>query len=150
MNHRVFGRKLSRTKNERRRLLQGLAREMFVHGKIVTTRAKAKAVQPLIEKLVTHAKVGSNANVRQIRKVLAQKESVDKLLADAKTRFATRTSGYTRILHLASRPSDNAQMAHLSFVDSIVETEVIKPKETKKEVKVEKPKKKVVSKKKKS
>jgi large subunit ribosomal protein L17 len=128
MRHAYFGKKLSRTKNERRRLFQSLARELFMHGGIVTTLAKAKAVQPLIEKLITKAKRGDASDMMQIRKVLAEKNSVVQLLQDAKTRFATRSSGFTRILKLDSRISDRAKMAQLSFVDAIVDSDTIKPK----------------------
>ena len=62
MRHSVFGRQLSRDKNERRRLLQGLARDLIHHGLVRTTLAKAKAVQPLIEKLVTSAKKSFGAD----------------------------------------------------------------------------------------
>lgn len=95
--------KLSRTKNERRRLLQGLARDLFVHGTIKTSIAKAKATQPLVEKLVTLAKKGS---VKEVKKVLASKDIEKTLLADAKTRFGSRNSGFTRIIHLGKRKGD--------------------------------------------
>ena len=127
MNHKIFGRKLSRTKNERRRLLQGLARELVIHGSIQTTLAKAKAVQPLIEKLVTKAKNGKSPDVAVIRAVLAEKQSVDRLLSDAKTRFSGRSSGYTRIIKLGIRRADFAQMVLFSFVDQPVNAEVIAP-----------------------
>jgi large subunit ribosomal protein L17 len=137
MRHSYFGKKLSRTKNERRRLLQSLARELFVHGGISTSLAKAKAVQPLVEKLITKAKKGGASDLIAIRKELAERESVNKLLADAKTRFSGRNSGFTRIIKLDTRISDHSKMAHLSFVDAIAETEVVKAKPVKAE-KVEK------------
>lgn len=114
MRHRVFGKQLSRTKNERCRLLQGLARELILRGSITTTIAKAKAVQPMVEKLVTHAKKGSAAS---IKKVLADWRTMRMLRSDAKTRFGKRTSGYTRIIKLASRAGDSAQEVMLAFVD---------------------------------
>jgi len=152
MRHSYYGRKLSRTKNERRRLFQGLARDMILYGKITTTVAKAKAVQPLIEKLITNAKKGTNAGINEVRKVLADKKSVDAYLKDAKTRFAGRTSGYTRIIKLGVLRSDASHMATLSFIDERVETEVIAPNKEKKIGKIDKkeqvkPKKKIVVKK---
>lgn len=138
MRHSYYGKKLSRTKNERRRLFQGLARDMILRGRITTTLAKAKAVQPLIEKIITNAKKGTNAGVNEVRKVLADKKSVDAFLKDAKTRFADRTSGYTRIIKLGIMRSDASNMATLSFVDERVETDVIPMKKgNKKEGKVE-------------
>jgi len=59
MRHSVFGRKFSRTKNERKQLLQGLVRDLLIHGEIKTSLPKAKASQPMIEKLITKAKDGS-------------------------------------------------------------------------------------------
>jgi large subunit ribosomal protein L17 len=152
MRHSYFGRKLSRSKNERRRLLQGLARDLILHGRITTTVAKAKAVQPLVERLVTNAKKGTNAGVNEVRKVLADKKSVASLLEDAKTRFTTRTSGFTRIIKLGVLRSDASSMAMISFVDDRVDTQVIVPKGkkvsgVKSEKKAVKSVKKVVSKK---
>jgi large subunit ribosomal protein L17 len=148
MRHSYFGKKLSRTKNERRRLLQILARDVLIHGQIKTTLAKAKAVQPLVEKLITNVKKGTSAGMIQVRKVLADKKSVDFLLNDTKTRFASRTSGYTRIIKLGTIRSDAAQEVLLSFVDERVVAEVVgakkaekaaKPAKTEAKPKAEKP-----------
>lgn len=114
MKHGVRGRKLSRTKNERRRLLQGLARELIARGSIKVTLAKAKAVQPLIEKLITRAKRGSTASLKRI---LSDWKSTKLLLSDAKSRFAVRSSGFTRIVKIGSRAGDNAKEVLLQFVD---------------------------------
>ncbi len=117
MNHSVFGRKLSRTKNERKRLFSNLIRDLIFHGKIITSRAKAKAVQPLVEKLVTKAKRGSDADRRNILAILPYGEVVDTLLADAKDRFSQRNSGFTRVVRMGVARSDNSEEAMLSFVD---------------------------------
>lgn len=137
MRHSVFGRQLSRDKNERRRLLQGLARDLIHHGLVRTTLAKAKAVQPLIEKLVTSAKKSFGGGSRrgaspgqQLRKVLSDKVTEQLLMADAGTRFAKRQSGFTRIVKLGPRIGDNAEEVMLQFVDERVVVEVIKTKET--------------------
>lgn len=127
MRHRYFGKKLSRTKNERRRLLQGLVRDLVTHGAMRTTLAKAKAVQPLVERLVTKAKDGSRANLTVVGSVLSDKVTEKKLLEDAKTRFRTRTSGFTRIVKLGQRRGDSAQAAILSFVDTAAVAETIGP-----------------------
>ncbi|MBI4066619.1 50S ribosomal protein L17 [Candidatus Gottesmanbacteria bacterium] len=121
MHHSVFGRKLSRTKNERRRLLQSLARELIRRGSVRTIYARAKAVQPLVEKLVSHAKKASSSKVHfmQIRKILADKATEKFLLADALTRFAARTSGFTRIVKLGPRTGDAAEEVMLQFVDDL-------------------------------
>ena len=128
MRHSVFGRKLSRTKNERRRLLQGLARDLVIHSSIRTTLAKAKAVQSYVEKLVTLAKKGS---VKEVEKILASKD-IEKLLnMDAKTRFAGRTSGFTRIVRLGKRLGDATEEVFLQFVDDKIQEAPKPPKKLK-------------------
>ena len=127
MRHSVFGRKLSRTKNERRRLFWGLLRDLVLRGKIETTKAKAKAVQPLIEKLITKAKKGTGA-ARRIERIIPDKKVVKSLLDQAATRFAKRTSGYTRIVKLGSRLGDNTETVFLEFVDEEVRVEQLTPR----------------------
>lgn len=124
MRHGYFGRKLSRTKNERRRLFMVLTRELIKRGKIRTTIAKAKAVQPLVEKLVSKAKSGSRSAVDGIHKLLVDKTSIERLLAWAPTRFSGRSSGFTRIVRLGQRVGDATEEVLLSFVD---EAPVIEP-----------------------
>ena len=141
MRHSVFGRKFSRTKNERRRLLQGLVRDLLIHGTIRTTLPKAKAAQPIVEKLITKAKNGSRASLNQIEKVLASKDIEHALLAEAKTRFAARGSGFTRIIHLGNRRGDSTEEVLFQLVDERVNVEVVKPK-----AEVKKPVKKTVQK----
>ena len=136
MRHSVFGRKLSRTKNQRRRLFAGLVRDLLIHDRIVTSVAKAKAVQPIVEKLITKAREGSEANRRRVLAVLTDRELTRKLFDEAKTRFALRTSGFTRIVKAGVRLGDATQTAILSFVDERVIAEVVKPgKAEKKETK---------------
>ncbi len=135
MRHSVFGRKFSRTKNERRRLLQGLVRDLLIHGTIRTSLPKAKAAQPMIEKLITKAKNGSQASINQIGKVLANKDIESALRADAKTRFGNRNSGFTRIIHLGMRKGDATEEVLFQLVDEKVKIEVVKPKAVKVEVK---------------
>ncbi len=132
MRHSVFGRKFSRTKNERRRLLQGLVRDLLIRGTITTSLPKAKAAQPMIEKLITKAKNGSRASRNQIEKVLASKDIETALLADAKTRFGSRTSGFTRIIHLGKRLGDATEEVLFQLVDEKVKVEIVKPKVVKK------------------
>lgn len=136
MRHSVFGRKLSRTKNERRRLFAGLLRDLILHNSISTSVAKAKAVQPIVDKLITKAKTGTDANRRNVTAVLMDRRLTDILFDDAKTRFAVRASGYTRIIKLGKRKSDATQMGMLSFVDEKVVVEQIAPKTTKKVIPV--------------
>lgn len=130
MRHRYFGKKLSRTKNERRSLLRNLARDVFLKGSIRTTLAKAKAVQPFIEKLITLAKKGTDRKKQEVMQELPYKDVVKKLFLDAETRFASRTSGFTSIVKLGTRMGDNSQTALLRFVDEDVAVSIIGPKET--------------------
>lgn len=119
MRHGIGGRMLSRNTDERRRLIMILTRFLFLHGSLKTTHAKAKAIQPSVEKLITKAKKADNASINQIRKQLADKVSVDTLLGWAKTRFAKRSSGFTRIVKLGMRKGDGAEEVILSFVDEL-------------------------------
>lgn len=132
MRHSVFGRKLSRTKNERRRLFAGLIRDLLIRDSVTTTVAKAKSVQPIIEKLITKARTGTEANRRRVLATLTDRKLTEKLFEYAKTRFSTRTSGFTRIIKAGLRRGDATQTAILSFVDERVVTEVVKPKPLKK------------------
>ncbi len=128
MRHGYFGKKLSRTKNERKRLLVGLTREIIKYGSIRTTLVKAKAVQPMVEKLITKAKSGA---YRKLFQVLGDKVSAKKLLSDAQTRFGSRMSGFTQIIKLGKRSGDATEAVLFRFVDAAV---VEKPKTVKPEL----------------
>ncbi len=128
MRHSYFGKKLSRTKNERKNLLRNLARSMFLHGSIKTSKAKAQAVRGMVEKLITKAKKGTEQKKREIFSVLHEKDIVEKLMDMASTRFASRTSGFTRMVHLGPRRGDATEEVILSFVDEAIVTEVVTPK----------------------
>lgn len=120
MRHRYFGRKLSRTTNERKRLFQVLVRDLVKHSSIKTTLAKAKAVQPIIEKAITRAKKPGQFTYRILMSQFNDKDTVVKLIEDAKDRFVNRSSGYTRIVKLGLRPGDASTMVAFSFVDAPV------------------------------
>ena len=94
----------------------------------MTTLAKAKAVQPIIEKLISKAKKGAETHRRQVLAVLPERTLVAKLFIDGKTRFGSRTSGFTRIIKAGLRQGDATQTAILSFVDD----KVVAPKSPKK------------------
>lgn len=138
MRHGVGGRKLSRTIDERRRLFLILTRFLFLHGSLKTTLAKAKAIQPMVEKLITKAKKGDNASLNQIHKKLADKPTVETLLEWAKTRFSKRSSGFTRIMKLGMRVGDGGEEVMLTFVDELPVVETVKSvKISKDEIKVQ-------------
>lgn len=132
MKHGYFGRKLGRNKDERKRLFRDLCRVLIEHGRIRTTIAKAKSIQPTVEKLITKAKRATNGSLREITKTLADSVAEKRLIDMSKTRFAGRTSGYTRIIKLGVRVGDAAEMVYLEFVDAEKTPEVVKaPKATK-------------------
>ncbi len=84
---------------------------------ITTTEAKARAVRPIAEKLITKGKKGGLHNFRQVLSYLGDVEMTTKLFDEVAPRYATRPGGYTRILKLGPRPGDNAPMARIELVD---------------------------------
>ncbi len=99
-----------------RLLLNGLAAQLFVHERINTTEAKAKAVRPLAEKLITFAKKGDVAARREVLKRIPDRDVVHKLFSEIGPRYAERSGGYTRILKLGPRQGDAAPMALIELV----------------------------------
>lgn len=148
MNKRIFGRKLSRSRPAREALFTSLVTAMIINGKIKTTRAKAKAVQGDLEKMVTLAKKGNIAARRKVVSYLDNARDIADILFQRVVKaFSGRTSGYTRIISLPPRTGDNAQMVRMEWTEK-VELEDNKKKEKKekvetKETKKEKPKKEV-------
>jgi len=117
-----------------RRPPQGLANQvcaLIEHQRIKTTLAKAKAVRPLAERMVTLGKNGSIHARRRALAVLRQKDIVKKLFDDIAQRSAERNGGYTRIVKLGARKSDSARMAFIEWVDAEYVAEE-KPKKEKK------------------
>jgi large subunit ribosomal protein L17 len=102
-----------------RLLLNGLAAQLFVHERINTTEAKAKAVRPVAEKLITFAKKGDVAARREVLKQIPDRDVVHKLFSDIGPRYAERSGGYTRILKLGPRRGDAAPMAMIELVESV-------------------------------
>lgn len=126
MRKRVYGRKLSRDTNERKALFRSLAVGIFTHGKIDTTEAKAKAVRPWIEKLITRSKENTLHSRRTLLSELPNPTLVEKMLTAVGPTFASRPGGYTRIIRIGPRLGDNAPVVRLEFVEDI--KEVKKPK----------------------
>ena len=117
MRHQKTRNKLSRDSAHRKALLMNLSKEIIEHERIKTTEAKAKAVKPEIEKLITLAKRGDLHARRQALSTLSQdKFAVHKLFVDIAPRYAERPGGYTRILKLGPRPSDASEMVYLELV----------------------------------
>lgn len=104
-----------------RLLLGGLAAALFEHEKVRTTEAKARALRPLAERLITFAKRGDVHARRQVLKVVPDRDIVHRLFAEIAPRMAERNGGYTRILKLGPRKGDGAPMAQIELVDRTVE-----------------------------
>jgi len=117
MRHQKTRNKLSRDSAHRKALLMNLSKEIIEHERIETTQAKAKAVKPEIEKLITLAKRGDLHARRQALSTLAQdKFAVHKLFVEVAPRYADRPGGYTRILKLGPRRSDATEMVFIELV----------------------------------
>ena len=150
MQKRVFGRKLSRERSSRELLFVSLVESLVHHGQIKTTKAKAKSIIGLIDRLVVLSKKNTLASKRQVLKRLkGNKETSTRLWTDVAKTFENRVSGFTRIIPLTQRKGDMAEMVRLEWVEKVVKTEAPK-KEDKVKSKVAKTEvKKVVSKSKK-
>ena len=118
MRHQKKTIKLGRTADHRRALLANQVCALIQHQRIKTTLAKANAVRPLAERMVTLGKNGSIHARRRALAVLRQKNVVKKLFDDIAQRSAERNGGYTRIVKLGARKSDSARMAFIEWVDA--------------------------------
>ena len=117
MRHQKQRHKLSRDSAHRKSLMMNLSKELIDHERIETTTAKAKAVKPEVERLITLAKRGDLHARRQALSALGQdKFVVYKLFDEIAPRYAERPGGYTRILKLGPRKSDATEMALLELV----------------------------------
>ncbi|MEY2585032.1 MAG: large subunit ribosomal protein [Verrucomicrobiota bacterium] len=118
MRHQKKTVKLGLTAEHRKALLANQVCSLIEHQRIKTTLAKAKAVRPLAEKMVTLGKQGSLHARRTALAVLRQKKAVKKLFDDIAPRSADRKGGYTRIIKLGARKSDSAKVAFIEWVDA--------------------------------
>lgn len=118
MKKRIKGKKLGRTTNERKQLFRNLIRGLLQHGFVVTSEAKAKAIQPLVEKLVTASKTNAVASLRRLIQKIGDVASARTLLTVG-TQFAKRPGGYTRILKLGTQPGDSTRLVRLEWIEKI-------------------------------
>ena len=117
MRHQKTRHKLSRSPSHRKALLRNLCKEIIEHERIKTTAAKAKAVKPEVEQLITLAKRGDLHARRQALAALGQDATaVHKLFTEVAPRYTERPGGYTRILKLGPRRSDSTEMVYLELV----------------------------------
>ena len=117
MRHHRTGKKLGRDASHRKALYSNLAGSLIVHGRIKTTEAKAKAVKPFAEQMITLGRRGDLHARRQALSELRSQEVVHKLFADVGPRMADRPGGYSRIVKIGPRPGDAAEMVYLELVD---------------------------------
>jgi large subunit ribosomal protein L17 len=117
MRHRKKGRKLSRTASHRRATMRNMATNLFKHGRIETTTAKAKELRPYAERLITLAKRGDLHARRLAARRIQDSEVLRRLFADIGPKYTERPGGYTRILKLGHRQGDAADMALIELVD---------------------------------
>lgn len=123
MIKKVFGKKLSRGRASREALFTSLIRAMILSGKIVTTKAKAKAVQRDLEKVITLAKKATISARRQALSILDNAGDItDKLFREVGPAFKSKSSGFTRIINLKPRKGDNAKMTRIEWTYENVPT----------------------------
>ena len=142
MRKNVFGRQLKRDTNERKALFKGLMSSLVLEERIKTTEEKAKAIKGQVEKLVTKAKKRGKMAQDMLGQDLMPK-AIEKLINEIAPRFQKRAGGYTRIVRLGRRFSDNANMVLMEWVESGVQNleSRIQNQEDKKTMAAEKKKK---------
>jgi large subunit ribosomal protein L17 len=116
MRHRKSGVTLDRKKGPRVALLRGLATSVILYEKITTTKAKAKAVRPQVERLITASKKGDLVARRMLSKGVYGDNVVKKLIEDLGPRYKNRAGGYLRITAIGPRKGDGAEMVRLELV----------------------------------
>jgi len=149
MNKKIFGRKLSRSRPAREALFASLIRGMILNGKIVTTHAKAKAVQGDLEHMITLAKKGDISSRRRALSYLDNGREITQILFNQiGPVFSGRISGFTRLIRLPERKGDNAKMTRIEWTEKVELKEKVKKEKVKKEkdVRVIKPTKSVKAK----
>jgi len=137
MRHRVSGNNLRRKTSHRLAMLKNLATSLIQYKKIRTTLAKAKALRPYVEKVITKAKNDKSfSSVKSLKIRLGSDYAVKTLLTDLAPQYAPKQGGYTRIIKLPARPGDNALMARIELIDlrPIKKAAKITGDKTKKEV----------------
>jgi large subunit ribosomal protein L17 len=112
------GARLGGSPSHQRLILANLAQQLFEHGRITTTEAKARRLRPYAEALITRAKVDTVANRRQVVRVIRDKGVLHTLFTEIGPAMATRPGGYTRITKVGPRKGDNAPMALIEIVES--------------------------------
>lgn len=115
--HRIGGRQLNRNSGQRRALYRSLLIGLVTHDRIRTTEAKAKEIQPMVEKLITVSRSDTPHHRTLALSVLANEAAVARLFDEIGPRFAGRSGGYTRIFKIKTRPGDGATVCQIEMVD---------------------------------
>ena len=121
------GRRLGGSSAHQRHILANLATALFEHGKITTTEAKARRLQPYAERLITFAKRGDLHARREVLTVVTDRGVVHTLFTEIGPRFATRPGGYTRITKIGPRKGDNAPLAVIELVEEEATAAAVAP-----------------------
>jgi large subunit ribosomal protein L17 len=116
MRHRNSGTILDRKKGPRESLLRNLATSVILFEKVRTTKAKAKAVRPLVERMITAGKRGGLASRRKLSSFFFSENAAKKVMEELGPRYKNRAGGYTRITNLVRREGDGAEMVQLELV----------------------------------
>jgi len=116
MRHRKKGKILDRKVGPRTALLRGLAVSLILYEKMQTTKAKAKTVKPIVEKLITRGKENTLAARRRLLKYLYKEAAVKKVLEVISPRYKDRKGGYTRIINVGRRQGDGAEIVQIELV----------------------------------
>ncbi len=116
MRHRIKKTTLGRKKQPREMMLRNLASSVLIYEKIKTTEAKAKAIKPIVEKLITISKKGDLTARRKLIETLPQKMAIKKAMEVLGERYKSRKGGYARIIKLGKRQGDGADIAQLELV----------------------------------
>ncbi|MBI3983967.1 50S ribosomal protein L17 [Candidatus Microgenomates bacterium] len=114
---KVSAPKLSRTRDQRRALVKGLANSLVLEEKLTTTRPKAKLVIPYFEKLISWAKVGNLQARREIQSGLTTETAIKKLMTELGPRFAKRNGGYVKRESAGWRAGDNAELLRITVIE---------------------------------
>lgn len=116
MKHNQKGKMLDRADGPRKALMRNLATSVILYEHVNTTLAKAKAVRPMVEKLITMGRAKTLTSRRRLARVLMVETAVNKVLEELGPRYATRPGGYTRIIKLGQRQGDGAETAQIQLV----------------------------------
>jgi large subunit ribosomal protein L17 len=134
MRHRIFGRQLNRTHNQRQALFRSMLRSLFTYGYITTTSAKAKSISNTAENIATLAVKGDLTSIRQINKIFNNRHFVAELITRIKTAFGDQNNNFFRSDKVGYRQGDNSLLVKLSLVKPFIKPEVKKEEKSTKKV----------------